>query len=114
MIGSLVRWFRRATATKRSRRGAGSAPRFTPRLEVLEGRALPAVFFAGGAVGSVTAPAAPLDANAGGGHHVTPLGGQLGEGSGGSPGRVIQPGLDPGIYSTFGSQVESEPPGSGG
>ena len=60
MIGSLVRWFRRPTATKRSRRGVASAPRFTPRLEVLEGRALPAVSFGGGVVGSVTAQAALL------------------------------------------------------
>ena len=176
MIGPLVRWFGRA-APRRSRRDAGPARRFTPRLEVLEGRALPAVHFGAGAPVGVTAQAAPLVADVGGGAdvvtvlgtngggdglsggtevtpfgvrigttgtgdgdsialggevtplhvwiepqplpdhlgpgNVTPLGGQLGEGGGGSPGRVIQPGLDPGTYSTLGSQVPVEPPGGG-
>src|SRR5205823_821013 len=80
-----IRWFGRAAATKRSRRGAGSARRFTPRLEVLEGRALPAVFF-GGVVGNVTAQAALVDANVGGDHHVTVLGSRLGTNGGGDGG----------------------------
>src|SRR5262245_59493179 len=97
MFGSLIRWFGSATAAKRSRRSAGSAPRFTPRLEVLEGRALPAVFFGGGVVGSVTAQAALLDANVGGGHDVTVLGskptGAIGSNAlgGGSSGGEVTP-----------------------
>ena len=48
MFSSLVCWFGRGAGSGRSRRGAGSAPRFTPQLEALETRALP-----GGAPGGV-------------------------------------------------------------
>jgi hypothetical protein len=44
MFSSLVRWLGRGSAG----REAGSAPRFTPRLEALEDRALP-----GGLAGAV-------------------------------------------------------------
>lgn len=47
MIGSLVRWFRRQPAPGRSRPVAGAARRVTPRLEALEGRAVPAALVAG-------------------------------------------------------------------
>src|SRR5262249_42086663 len=45
MIGSLARWFRRGAVGARSGRGAGSARRFTPQLEALEDRALPATTY---------------------------------------------------------------------
>ncbi len=51
MIGSLVRWLGRRS----SGRGCGSAPRFTPQLEVLEGRALPGGLSGGVIAGSVAA-----------------------------------------------------------
>src|SRR5262249_1924410 len=42
MFGSLIRWLGHGAGSERSRRGAPIAPRFTPRLEGLEGRAAPA------------------------------------------------------------------------
>jgi hypothetical protein len=48
MFDSLVRWFGRGAGSGRSGRGAGPARRFTPRLEALEGRAVP-----GGVTGEV-------------------------------------------------------------
>jgi hypothetical protein len=41
MFGSLIRWFGHGAGCERSRRGAAIAPRFTPQLESLEGRAVP-------------------------------------------------------------------------
>src|SRR5262249_33957816 len=90
MIGPLVRWFGRA-APRRSRRDAGPARRFTPRLEVLEGRALPAVLFGAGAPVGVTAQAAPLVADVGGGAHVVTVLGTNGGGDGLSGGTEVTP-----------------------
>jgi hypothetical protein len=69
MIGSLVRWLGRGS----SGRGSGSAPPFTPQLEVLEGRALPGEV-SGGAV-LFQGQAALLGAKAGSPSHVTAFGG---------------------------------------
>jgi hypothetical protein len=41
MFGSLVRWFGSKAMCEQSRGGAAIAPRFTPQLESLEGRAVP-------------------------------------------------------------------------
>jgi len=90
MIGPLVRWFGRA-APRRSRRDAGQARRFTPRLEVLEGRALPAVHFGAGAPVGVTAQAAPLVADVGGGADVVTVLGTNGGGDGLSGGTEVTP-----------------------
>src|SRR5262245_42618649 len=72
MIGSLVRWFGPAAATKYSPRGAGSTLRFAPWLEALEDRMVP-----GGAAGGIAegvSNAALLGANHSGSHHETVLG----------------------------------------
>jgi hypothetical protein len=71
MISSLVRWLRRGAGSGRSGRGAGSARRFTPRLEALEERANP-----GGVIGSVSSVAL-LGANVGSPSHVILFGGNL-------------------------------------
>ncbi len=51
MIGSLARWVGRRS----SGRGSGSAPRFTPRLEALEDRAVPGGLSGGVIANSVAA-----------------------------------------------------------
>src|SRR5262245_1646676 len=74
MIRSLVRWFGSLGRSGGTACGARGARQFTPRLEALEGRALPAVFFGAG-VGSVTVPAALLSAHVSAGHDLTVPGG---------------------------------------
>jgi hypothetical protein len=89
MVGSLIRWFGRAAATRRSRRGPGSARPLTPRLEALEVRAVPAAFFGAGALGSATAQAALLGASVSGPAPVTPLGSKDGGASDGVSGADV-------------------------
>ena len=64
MIRSLLRWFGRRARSGRPGRGSGSARRFTPRLEALEGRAVP------GGVAQGVSGAALLGAEGGGPSHV--------------------------------------------
>jgi hypothetical protein len=89
MIGSLIRWFGRAAATRRSRRGPGSARPFTSQLEVLEGRAVPAAFFGAGALRSATAQTALLGAAVSGPAPVTPLGSKAGGAGDGVSGAAV-------------------------
>ena len=70
MFSSLVRWFGRGAGSGRSRHGAGSARRFTPSLEVLEGREVPGGC-PGGVLGDIVSVAPPLGAKLSSPSHVS-------------------------------------------
>jgi hypothetical protein len=75
MIGSLVRWFGGGAGRGGSGRGARPARRFTPQLEVLEGRAVPGGC-PGGVLGDIVSVAPPLGAKVSSPSHVISLGHQ--------------------------------------
>ena len=75
MFSSLVCWFGRGAGSGRSRHGAGSARRFTPSLEVLEGREVPGGC-PGGVLGDIVSVAPPLGAKVSSPSHVISLGHQ--------------------------------------